>query len=112
MRWLAIFTMLLSVPALAADAHKGEALFNSRACTGCHAIGSQGSATTGPNLAGVLKRRSESWLRRWIKAPDQMSGDPIVQKLKAQYKTDMPNLGLTDDEVQSLILYLKQKDGS
>jgi cytochrome c2 len=112
MKYLLLVTILYSSAALAADAKSGETLFNNRACVGCHSIGSQGGAMTGPNLAGVTERRKEDWLKRWIKAPDQMQSDPLVKQLKAKYAADMPNVGLTDDEVQSLILFLKTKSAA
>lgn len=105
------FLVWFSVEASAASVKQGAELFNSRACVGCHAIGKQGSATTGPNLAGVTKKRSDAWLLKWIKNPDQMRADPIVKRLEARYPTQMPNLGLSEDDAKSLVLYLKSMDG-
>jgi mono/diheme cytochrome c family protein len=106
---LTIALLLFSAPVMAADSKKGEALFSSRACVGCHALGKEGSATAGPNLAGVFQRRSEAWLAHWIAAPDKMKDDPIYKELKGQYASDMPNMGLTDDETRSLVLFLKER---
>jgi hypothetical protein len=63
----------------------------------------------GPNLAGVAKRRSDEWLTRWIAAPEKMKDDPVYKKLKGEYPSDMPNMGLTEDEAKSLVLFLKEK---
>lgn len=65
----------------------------------------------GPDLLGVTERRDVAWLRRWLKAPDQMIvTDSIGQALFiAANKTKMPNLKLTDQEVEALINYLAQE---
>ena len=99
-------------PSLAGDPKRGEALFSSRACAGCHAIGKTGTATTGPNLAGITQNKSASWLKKWIQHPDQMLNDPEVLKLSAKYPTPMPNLGITDAEADDLVAFLKHKDGA
>jgi len=88
------------------SAEKGEALFKEKGCTGCHTIG--GGKLTGPDLAGVTERREEQWLREWIKSPDKMvMSDPIAQGLLKEYFVPMPNQGLTDEEVEEVIIYLK-----
>lgn len=86
---------------------EGASLFQEK-CTACHTVG--GGDLVGPDLAGVTNRRGEDWLRRWIAEPDQMlaEGDPIATDLLAQYSNvPMPNLGLSDGEVASLIVYLE-----
>jgi cytochrome c oxidase subunit 2 len=77
------------------------------ACASCHTIGGvQGAVgVTGPNLTHVYSRHafagdtitlSAENLRAWLK-------DPPALKPGA----DMPNLGLTDDEINSLLAYLQ-----
>lgn len=92
--------------ALAASAANGKKLFTEHACNSCHAIGTEGSATIGPNLAGVTQLRDADWLKRWLKNPDSMRSDPKILALKAKYPSDMPNLGLSDSDVQDLLAYL------
>ncbi|MGE5442994.1 MAG: c-type cytochrome [Ignavibacteriales bacterium] len=88
---------------------KGKGLFQSKGCAGCHTIGK--GKLTGPDLKGVTQRRSEEWLKKWIKSPDTMVfTDPTAKELLKQYLTPMPNLGLTDDEVNALISYLRHED--
>jgi cytochrome c2 len=88
---------------------KGKELFQSKGCVGCHTIGK--GKLVGPDLKGVTQRRSEDWLKKWIKSPDTMVfTDPTAKELLKQYLTPMPNLGLTDDEVNALISYLKHED--
>ena len=91
------------------NAEKGEAVFKEKGCTACHTIG--GGKLTGPDLAGVTERREEQWLREWIKSPDQMiMTDPIAKELLKEYFVPMPNQGLTDEEVDEVIIYLKYED--
>ncbi len=84
---------------------EGRQLFEQK-CVGCHTIG-QGDRV-GPDLKGVSQRRDREWLIQWISAPDQMlaRGDPIARQLLDKYKTPMPNLGLTRDQVLAVISYI------
>lgn len=90
-------------PALA---KKGQSLWNSRGCTGCHSIG--GGKRSGPDLAGVLERRELDWLRRWLKNTTEMlESDSIAMAMLAEYNnTKMPNLRLTDANVEALLHYI------
>ncbi len=90
-----------------AQASEGEALFQQK-CGACHTVG--GGDLVGPDLQGVTGRRERAWLARWILTPDRMlaSGDPIATELFNKYnKIPMPNLGLTDQQVEALIAYLE-----
>jgi len=59
----------------------------------------------GPDLKGVHERRDADWLKRMIQTPTAMlASDPVARKLLADFKnTKMPDLGLNDAQVQSLI---------
>ncbi|MCX7106830.1 MAG: SCO family protein [Methylococcales bacterium] len=84
----------------------GEALFRSK-CEACHSIGKEGSL--GPSLQGVTKMRDRAWLTRWIKTPDKVlaDNDLIAVDLYNRYKKIvMPNLRLSDREVEELINYM------
>ncbi len=88
---------------------KGEALFQSKGCVACHTIGK--GKLTGPDLKGVTERRSEEWLTKWLKDPDTMIlTDPTAKELLKEFMVPMPNQGLTDQDVEALIAYLKYKD--
>jgi mono/diheme cytochrome c family protein len=100
----------LSFDGFAADAKHGKKLFTEHSCNSCHAMGTEGSATTGPNLAGVTKRESLGWIKKWIKDPDKMLNDPKVVSLKKKYPTPMPNMALSDLEVDDIVAYLKSFD--
>lgn len=85
---------------------QGKQVFDQK-CVGCHTIG-QGDRV-GPDLKGVTQRRDRAWLEQWISAPDRMigQGDPIARELLSKYKTPMPNLGLTRDQVLAVISYIE-----
>ncbi len=101
------FLGLFSLHAWAADAENGKKLFATRGCVACHSLGSGEASKTGPDLEGVTKIRKASWLKSWIKNPDRMRNDPIIKKLTAQYSTPMPATGLSDQEVEDIVAYLK-----
>jgi mono/diheme cytochrome c family protein len=92
------------------SASDGEALFKTK-CTACHTVGS--GKLIGPDLKGVTQRRDISWLSAWIKAPDRVvaSGDSTAKQLVSQYGMQMPNMGLNDADVASLIAYFQSVDG-
>lgn len=84
----------------------GEDLFRRR-CQSCHTVGA--GDTLGPDLLGVVGNRDRGWLRRWLKNPDQVlaAKDPIATALYAKYKQlMMPNLRLSDRDVEALIGYM------
>jgi mono/diheme cytochrome c family protein len=90
----------------AGKAKQGKALFASKGCTACHTIGKGRSA--GPDLAGVTVRRENAWLHTFLKDPPAvLASDPIGQELLKEYKgMKMPNLKLTDDQIDALIHHL------
>jgi mono/diheme cytochrome c family protein len=89
------------------SANEGRAIFDLK-CKACHTIG--GGVLVGPDLEGVTEGRERDWLIRFIGSPDQMlaEGDPIATGLLAEYNNvAMPNLGLTDTEIESLLAYFE-----
>ena len=94
---------------LSKEARKGQSVYDEKGCPACHTIG--GGKLSGPDLMGVTQRREEKWLREWIKNPDKMiMTDPIAKEMLKEYYVPMPNQGLTDEEVDEIIIYLKFED--
>lgn len=92
---------------LSQSASDGEALFKQK-CVACHTIG--GGKLVGPDLQGVTAQRDRAWLERWILEPDKVlaANDPIAAQLLQEYNNvSMPNFGLTEAQVASLIAYLE-----
>jgi len=95
----------------AQSADEGEAIFN-QTCKACHTIG--GGDLVGPDLEGVLEQRDLDWLRSFISAPDEMiaDGDPIAIQLLEEFNNiPMPNLALSETDVESLLTYLEGGGG-
>jgi len=89
-------------------AEEGESLFSTKGCTACHA---QGRRLTGPDLAGVSMRRTQTWLEHQILDPATMAQeDPIARELMATHALAMPKQGLTPDEAKAVIEFLKHHD--
>ena len=105
----------LAVPVVDVDATpadqggtSGETLFQTK-CAACHTIGK--GKLVGPDLKDVTTRRDAQWLKRFISDPNALfaAGDPAAQQLLSENNNvKMPNLGLTDAEVDALITYLKR----
>ena len=95
----------------AAKAKSGKSLFTAKACNGCHTIGKGKSA--GPDLKGVVERRGIDWLKRWLKETDKMlETDPTAQAMLKEYNNmKMPNMKLSDQEVDALLHYIHQESG-
>jgi mono/diheme cytochrome c family protein len=91
----------------AQSASDGEAIFREK-CTACHTIGA--GKLVGPDLKGVTTRRDKQWLTNWLLGPDKMlaAKDSTAVALLQEYNNiPMPNLGLTEAQVASLIAYLE-----
>jgi nitrite reductase (NO-forming) len=91
------------------EAVAGKQAFESK-CLACHSIG-QGKKL-GPDLAGVSKRRSETWLTKWLKAPEKMltSDAEAMAMLKESNNIPMPNQNLSDAEIRQYIRYFRWVD--
>jgi hypothetical protein len=94
----------------------GEDLYRTR-CAACHTIG-QGDVRVpaerriGPDLYNVGEIRDRGWLKRWLAEPDAMleEGDPLALALYAEYdEIPMPNLRLTESDVDKLLGYMDQE---
>lgn len=90
---------------------RGEDLYRSR-CDSCHSLGAEGGL--GPGLSGVTEKREHAWLARWLKEPDQMLAekDSVAMQLFDKYnEVPMPNLRLSDADVEALIAYMAGSAG-
>jgi len=61
----------------------------------------------------VTLRRDRAWLQRWLKEPDKMLAekDPTAINLYNRYnKIIMPNLRLSDSDIEVLILFMEAAD--
>lgn len=88
----------------------GQGLFV-KACATCHGIGE--GDRIGPDLSGLMARREEDWVRRFMRSPDVMlaRGDPIAVALDERFpQARMPNLGLSDPDIDDLLSYIEHKE--
>ena len=89
-------------------AERGEQVFETKGCTGCHRVG--GGWLTGPDLKGVTDRRSYAWIVAMVTHPDSMlKVDPTARQLLMEYGTPMANLAVSSDEARALYEYLRQE---
>jgi protein SCO1/2 len=92
---------------------KGEELFVTR-CSTCHTLGqanAQSARAIGPDLTHVTRVRPRGWLVRWLKEPEVVlaAKDPIATALYEKYnKVAMPNLKLSEVDVEALLSFLEQ----
>jgi nitrite reductase (NO-forming) len=86
------------------DTVAGKLAFESK-CLACHSVGE--GRKLGPDIAGVTKKRSDTWLARWLKAPEKMlESDPYAKALLKEYNNlPMPNQNLSDAEIRQYIKY-------
>jgi len=89
-------------------AKKGKTLFTNRGCNACHTFGKK---LAGPDLVGATARRGQDWMRRWLKNTDEMlQSDSIAQAMLVEFQNvKMPNLKLSDAEVDALLHYMQQE---
>lgn len=94
----------------------GKAIFNGLAkggCVTCHTVTDR--TMMGPGLAGVGKRYSSAWLKKWIADPQKVwdENDAETLAMKASIGADKRRYAgmkllypLTDAEMDALIEYL------
>ena len=102
-----------------ASVELGGKVYKDKGCAACHNIAKAGEKPhrrpggkqAGPDLGGITDRRDHDWLARWLKDPDAMrASDPAAQAMVAQAQgLKMPNMKLTDTEIEALIAYLSVK---
>jgi len=96
----------IDISTLTGDAARGEGLFASRGCIGCHTIG--GGRLAGPDLEGVTERRERDWIFAMIINPDSMiKNDEVARELFAEYMTAMLSVGVNHQEAADLHAYLE-----
>ena len=90
----------------AAKAKAGSKVFAAKACVGCHTIGK--GRLAGPDLAGLLERRTEDWARTWLKDPTPMfeTDETAKAMLKEYNNVKMPNMKLTDEQIDQVLHYI------
>jgi len=76
-------------------------------CTACHTIGK--GKLIGPDLKGISDRYEEQWLIDFIKSSQTMvkNGDEAAIKIFDEYKIPMPDNAYTDEQVISILNYIK-----
>ena len=103
-----LLAMLAAPAALAQGAQQGAQLFTQR-CASCHTAGE--GDRVGPDLRGVLDRRDEAWVTRFIQSPGALidSGDPVANELLKKFNgIRMPDQSLNDAERASLYAFFRE----
>ncbi|MBI4124590.1 MAG: cytochrome b N-terminal domain-containing protein [Deltaproteobacteria bacterium] len=78
---------------------EGQRIYSQLHCAHCHSIRGEGGGV-GPDLAIAVSKRSDEWLANHFRKPREVSPGSL-----------MPELHLLEDEIQSLIAYLREKSG-
>ncbi|PWJ43111.1 c-type cytochrome [Sediminitomix flava] len=83
----------------------GAELFDAN-CSSCHAVHEQ---VVGPALKAVYERRDVKWIQNFVKYPKKVidSGDEYAKALYEQYQQYMPNQAVSDEEILSILAYVK-----
>ncbi len=86
----------------------GEAAFTTK-CVACHQWETKG---VGPAMSGVTERRTDEWIIKMITNPTEMlANDEDAKALLAEYNNvPMANLGISEEEANSILAYFKSKD--
>jgi cytochrome c2 len=106
----ALFALIFGYVGGAAMADEGSAVFSAK-CSACHTIGK--GKLVGPDLKGITSSQSHEWLEKWIMSPSAVikSGDPTATSLVKQYSMQMPDLGLSQTDVDAVITYIAAQSG-
>jgi cytochrome c oxidase subunit 2 len=104
-QWLAAQQRVPAAPA-AADAQRGQQLFTTSACAGCHRVaGTSAVGTAGPDLTHLASRLTLAggWLDN---TPDELS-HWLTDTQSVKPGALMPDLGLSTGDVAALVAYLE-----
>ncbi len=118
---LVLFVLFAGVvpSVFAGDAENGKKLFNNKKlgqCSVCHKITDKQKA--GPGLAGIMKRRSEEWVKTFIKDPRKVwtENNAETQEMKKRLKnpkkkksimTSKHRKKFTDQDIEDIVEYFK-----
>jgi mono/diheme cytochrome c family protein len=87
-------------------AEQGEQLFEAK-CALCHKMEER---YVGPALGTVTQQRSPAFIMNMILNPEAMyTRHPVVRQLLADHMTQMPSLGLTQEQARQIVEYLRTK---
>lgn len=106
-KFLIIGAILVSFPFAKSYAEDGSDMFRAN-CGACHTVGK--GKLVGPDLKGVETRHTEAWILKWVKGSQAMvqAGDKDAVKLFADNNSiTMPDQPLNDDEIKSVLAYIK-----
>lgn len=86
-------------------AKKGKQYFKNK-CTACHRIGRR---FIGPDVTGILEKRSPEWIMNIMMNPEEMlKKDPIAKQLLKDYNgAIMPNQNVTEEDARALLEYFR-----
>lgn len=102
---LTVFTLLSFSILMANNPENGKVLFTNH-CKACHNVTKN---LVGPALKDIHKRRTDDWIRNFIKNSQSMieSGDTTAVSLFQQYnQVLMPNQPVNDQEIDDLLSYI------
>ena len=114
-----VTSIAVAVPAVGAaqgggftvDPAKAEAGKKAWVKFGCQACHKMGGKVGGPDLAGLLDRRSVDWVNKWLKNTAQMQQtDSIGMALLKEWKGyKMPQMKVNDADIDNLLNYIVQE---
>jgi len=85
-------------------AEEGQKLFEAK-CSACHKLGER---YVGPPLGGILDKVTPAFAMNMILNPQEMyTRHPVAKKLLGEYMTQMPALGLTQEQARAVVEYLR-----
>ncbi len=85
-------------------ADAGKQIFESK-CSACHKMTDK---YVGPPLGAVTVRRTPAFIMNQVLNPEGMyAKHPVVKQLLGEYMTQMPNLGLTQEQARQVVEYLR-----
>ncbi len=83
---------------------KGEELFETK-CTACHKMGKR---FVGPDLVGVVNRRTPEWIMNMILDPEGMvKNNQAAKELLMEYSAPMANQSLEEEEARAIYEYFR-----
>lgn len=87
---------------------KGDDLYMQK-CASCHHLSTE--VIVGPGWDGITKRRHSAWLMNLMTNTEEMlEKDPELKRQIAEYKSQMPDFGLTGSEARAILEFMREND--
>jgi mono/diheme cytochrome c family protein len=109
MKLIKTILILFTISGFQAVFAEGKDVFKKK-CGVCHSMKSVSTGKMGPDLTGYASKRPEEYLQMYMKDPKTAKAkfsEIFKKEVEGKYKSTMPAIKVTDDEIAAILSALK-----